>query len=217
MGIDDRDYMRERHQARAKQTRWNDRASRVEGKWFDSVNQGHDYQRGRYKPRDRGSAVRWLPFLLSLLLTAIPAYYGLKRDGWLPDRKPAMPFPASGSVTVSPGVDPATATSRLAVVTAGANAVVQLFDPASGRHVISAYVRKNDQATIPVPPGTYRMKIVEGQRWHGRKDFFGSSTTFETVAQLMTFRDSRGNGINLHRRPDGDLPTRPNWREPEPL
>lgn len=53
----------------------------VEGKGFDSVNQGDDYQRGRYRSRVRGSAVRWLPFLLSLLLTAIPAYYGLKRDG----------------------------------------------------------------------------------------------------------------------------------------
>src|SRR3546814_2264533 len=35
MAKDDRDYMRDRYRARAKDTRWNDRAGRVEGTWFD--------------------------------------------------------------------------------------------------------------------------------------------------------------------------------------
>ena len=40
-----------------------------------------------------------------------------------------MPFPPSGSVTVNTAIDPHDATSRMRVVTASANAVVQLFDP----------------------------------------------------------------------------------------
>src|SRR3546814_6263120 len=35
MAKDDRDYMRDRYRARAKDMRWNDRAGRVEGTWFD--------------------------------------------------------------------------------------------------------------------------------------------------------------------------------------
>lgn len=217
MGLDDRDYMRERSRARAKATRWNDRAGRVEGAWFDPVNRGFDYQRGRYRKAGSTGAMRWLPFALSVLLAVIPAYYAMKREGWFPDLKPAQPFPENGSVTVSPGIDPKSATARLKVVTSNANAVVQLFVPESDRHVISVYVRKNQEATIAVPPGTYRMKIVEGQKWHGPKDFFGSSTTYETVAQLMTFSPLAGNGINLNRRPNGNLPTRPNWSGPGPL
>ena len=34
---------------------------------------------------------------------------------------------------------------------------------------------------------------------------------------LMVFTRQRGNGIDLHRRPNGTLPTRPNWRGPAPL
>lgn len=218
MDLDDRDYMRERYRAR-KGLQWNERKGRVEGTWFDPVNQGHDYQRGRYRPGAprTGGALRWIPFVLSLLISAIPAYYGLKREGWFPDPRPGLPFPPTGSVTVSAGVSPKTATSRLIVITANANAVVQLFYPASGRHVISVYVAKNDKATVPVPPGTYRMKIVEGQRWHGPKKFFGASTTYETAVELVSFRPQAGFGIDLNRRPDGNLPTRPNWREPDPL
>lgn len=218
MGLDDRDYMRERHGAR-RDVQWNDRKGRMEGAWFDPVNRGHDYQRGRYRPGAPrpGGIVRWIPFVLSLLLAAIPAYYGLKREGWFPDRRPGLPFPATGSVTVNAGLSPKTATSRLIVITANANAVVQLFHPVSGRHVISVYVGKNDRATVPVPPGTYRMKIVEGQRWHGPKEFFGASMTYETVVELVTFTPLHGNGIDLNRRPNGTRPTRPNWSKPDPL
>lgn len=218
MGIDDRDYMRERYRARARNTKWNDRAGRVEGAWFNS-SRSHVSQRSRpggSHPRT-GLSLRWLPFALSLLLTGIPAYHALKREGWLPDRRPELPFPESGAVTISPGVTARRATARLTVRASSANAVVQLFDAESGRHVISVYVRKNDQATIPVPPGVFRVKIAEGQRWHGPKRFFGYFTAYETVAQDLIFSPEQGHGLDLNRRPDGNLPARPNWRAPEPL
>lgn len=219
MGLDDRDYMRERYRARSNVTRWSDRAGRVESAWFDPVSRGHDYQRGRFRGprRVRGSILRWLPFALGLLLVIIPAHYSLKREGWFPDLKPAQPFPDNGSVTVSSRLDPKSATARLTVVTSDANAVVQLFQPETDQHVISVYVRKNQEAAVAVPPGIYRMKIAEVQRWHGPKEFFGTSTTYETVAQLMIFRPWEGQGIVLKRGPNGNLPTLPNWRGPRPL
>ncbi len=219
MGIDDRDYMRERYRARTKETRWNDRAGRVEGAWFAPVNRGHDYQRGRSRSSRpaSGSILRWLPFGLGIVLIAIPSWHELKREGWLPDPAPELSFPESGSVTLSAGVDPGSEMAQLAVTTADAHAVVQLFDPGSGGHVISVYVRKNDRTTVAVPAGIYRVKIAEGQRWHGRKEFFGTSTAYETVSQLMVFRRAEGHGIDLNRRPNGNLRTRANWRGPSPL
>src|SRR3546814_8090198 len=96
MGIDDRDYMRERQRARSGSTRWNDRAGRVEGAWFDPAIRSFDYQRGRWRGSRRSSPVRYIPFALSLLLILIPLYGEAQRAGWLPDREAAMPFPESG-------------------------------------------------------------------------------------------------------------------------
>ena len=80
MGIDDRDYMRDRYRKRQGldpgATQWNDRKARVElnrfgfrksvplgsaswisggskGSWFEARNRGHDYQRGRWRTRPR--------------------------------------------------------------------------------------------------------------------------------------------------------------------
>ncbi|MDF0543874.1 hypothetical protein PX699_16090 [Sphingobium sp. H39-3-25] len=140
--------MRERYRARA---------GRTGGAWFDAIDRDHDYQRGRFAGNASSRfRVGWLPFALSVLLTVIPAYYPLKHKGWLPDRRFGLPFPASGSVTVDRRVDPKSATARLGVVTSNANAVVQFFDAQTGRHVISVYVRKNDRATLAVPPAIGR-------------------------------------------------------------
>lgn len=141
----------------------------------------------------------------------------MKRGGWFPDREAVVPFSRSGSVTVNRAVNPRTATSRLRVTTSGANAVVQLYNPASGKHIISVYVRRDDDVIIPVPPGTYRMQVVEGDKWHGPVKYFGASTTTETVVGNMTFERNSGSGIDLNRRPDGNLPTRPNMFNPAPL
>src|SRR3546814_14099237 len=74
MGIDDRDYMRERQRARSGSTRWNDRAGRVEGARLDPAIRSFDYQRGRWRGSRRSSPVRYLPFALSLLIILIPLY-----------------------------------------------------------------------------------------------------------------------------------------------
>lgn len=243
MGLDDRDYMRDRYRQRQGldpgKTQWNDRAARVEmahqkhkkaipvgggssggnGAWFAPKNRNFDYRTGRYRPAvslRQHPAQKWI-FLLSAVSILFPAYREIKRAGWLPDWEQAVPFPSSGSVTVNREIDPRTATSRLRVITAAANAVVQLFDAETGVHIISLYVRREDDVNVPVPPGTYRVKIVEGDKWHGRTNYFGSSTTSDTVVSTMTFGRHLAHGIDLHRRPDGNLPTRPDLFNPKPL
>ncbi|MFD1103576.1 MULTISPECIES: hypothetical protein [Sphingobium] len=219
MGIDDRDYMRERHRARAGATNWNDRAGRVEGAWFDPVNRGRDGLKGRFRAGMgvRQSRRQLLIYGLSVLLTVIPLYGMAQRDGLIPDLRPGVSFPETGSVTISKAIDRRSITSALTIVASHANAVVQLFDPATERHLMSIYVAANHRIKVPVPEGTYRMKLVEGQKWHGTRKFFGPNTSFRTVADLMTFTRSSGQLINLRRRPDGNMPTRPDWFGPEPL
>ncbi len=226
MGIDDRDYMRDRYRKRRGLggTRWNDKKGRSErdGLWFSEKNQGFDYQKNRWRPKSNGgvkwrSALAGLIPILCLLTYVIPMWRDMKRSGWIPDTDVEIPFPESGSVTVNRSIDPRSATSSLKVVTDMGNAVIQLYDPATETHVISVYVRRGDEVTIPVPPGTYRMQVIEGDKWHGPEKYFGSTTTFETVSREMTFSERHGSGIDLHRSRAGNLHTRTNFSAPEPL
>src|SRR3546814_3144844 len=61
---------------------------------------------------------------------------------------------------------------------------------------------------FPVPLGTFRLRLIEGQKWHGPVRYFGSNTSYETAAELMIFAPRAGHIIDLHRRPDGNLKTR---------
>ena len=58
------------------------------------------------------------------------------------------------------------------------------------------------------------LKVVE---LHGPAHFFGSNTSYETVAELMSFEPRTGHIIDLHRRPDGNLKTRIMLTRPESL
>ncbi|TVV76424.1 hypothetical protein [Sphingomonas solaris] len=232
MGLADRDYMRERHRQRTGATKWNERKTRVEmddgmplgsaswvadtGGWFERKNRGFDYQKGRWRPGRQarpGAVQKWI-IALSALTFLIPGYREAKRNGWFPDMQPAVTFPRSGSVTVNRNVDPHKATARLRVTTDQANAVVQLYDRDTDEHIISVYFRRDDEATLAVPPGEYRMQIVEGYTWHGPANYFGSSTTADTVIAEMRFGQQAIHGIDLHRRPNGNLNTRPNLATP---
>lgn len=71
--------------------------------------------------------------------------------------------------------------------------------------------------SLSVSHGTYRMRVIEGDKWHGPVKFFGPSTTYESIVKLMTFTRRHFGGIDLHRRPDGTLKTRVKIGDPPPL
>ena len=87
MGLDDRDYMRDRYRKRQGLggTYWNDRKSRVEhgGAWFEDKNRGHDYQTGRYRAgrQFRAHPIQGWILGLSALLTLIPMYREMIETG----------------------------------------------------------------------------------------------------------------------------------------
>ncbi|WP_086740381.1 hypothetical protein [Erythrobacter colymbi] len=257
MGIDDRDYMKERYwerQGKKSPSRWSfNKAEREAARKADEVPPGgatwvgkntsfdqYDriaaagFSRKRNEPRGQhgrrisrqprqnvSSGTRrfaaWAIPLLCLATYAIPMLGDLRRGGWLPDTEPGLPFPETGSVSVASDLPMKIVRSQLAVRTSDSNAVVQLVHPETDRHVISVFVAANSEVTIPAPVGIWRMRVIEGQKWHGNAKFFGPNTQYETVAELMEFGHSRGNGIDLHRRIDGNLKTRQMLVGPEPL
>ena len=238
MGLSDRDYMRDRYRKRggaASIPVWKDKKGRVErdgvplgsASWVVKNTQFDQYDRvaknyGRRR-RTRTGRSNWTPALRGLIsiLCLVPVTIGImadaKRRGWLPDFGAAITFRESGSVAVTRTLPLGLVLSRLRVSAAEANAVVQLIDPRTGAHALSVLVAVNDNLDVPAPAGRWRMRIVESQKWHGPKDFFGPNTQFETVAKLMHFLAPGGNGVNLHCRFDGNLPTRQMLTGPDPL
>ncbi|MDP2129891.1 MAG: hypothetical protein U0975_08485 [Erythrobacter sp.] len=176
--------------------------------------------RGRVNRADSSQVLRFAKVaipVLCLISAAFPMIGDLRRGGWLPDTEPGLPFPETGSVSVANDLPMSRVRSRLKVVTSASNAVVQLVHPETNRHALSVFVAANSEVTIPAPVGIWRMRVIEGQKWHGIAKFFGPNTQYETVAELMEFGHSRGNGIDLHRRIDGNLKTRQMLMGPEPL
>lgn len=218
MGLDDREHMRERYRARTGGMKWNERVWGVKGIWFVPVRRGSDGQRAR-APLTRASAgwpPRWLVFATGVLLGLAAVWYRTNQ-GWSLNREPMLVFPATGSVTVNGRLDPHSATSRMKVTAGKANAVVQLFTPGSDLHILSVYVRAGDSVSVPVPPGVFRMRLIEGRRWYGQADFFGPFTRFETVRDLQSFTEHQGGGIDLRRTLQGTMKTRTERRSPPPL
>ncbi|WP_298672324.1 hypothetical protein [uncultured Sphingomonas sp.] len=212
MGIDDRDYMRARYRQRANRTRWNEGRGRIEAAWLDP-----HHQRYRRQPFAAALAFRFALPVLGLLLILIPFYGDAQRHGWIPDLEPAQPFPESGSVTVAGNVVGLASRSYLTIAAADSNAVVQLMDPDTNAHALSIYVAANERVTVPVAATTYRVRLIEGRKWHGAKRYFGPNTSYETVAKLIEFTPTMGHIIDLHRRPGGNLETRMMGSRPAPL
>ena len=150
------------------------------------------------------------------MLVGFPILY-LAATRQLPGLEIEYPFPETGSVSVRSDLPMSSVRSRLTVRSSESNAVVQLIHPETDRHVISVFVAANSEVTIPAPVGIWRMRVIQGQKWHGNAKFFGPNTRYETVTELMEFGHSRGNGIDLHRRIDGNLKPRQMLVGPEPL
>ena len=221
MGLDDRDYMRERRrrEARLGSASWIDAKGRMEhdGLWFDAKHSGHGHRRGQFgeSARLRSHPLQGWIWGLSLLLTAIPMYGAAKRHGWLPDTETGQAFPESGSVTVARALPRWRVTSWLEVQASSANAVVQLYDLDTRDHVMSVYVAGGDHVRVPAPQGTFQVRLVEGRKWHGATRYFGPNTSYETVVQPLRFERQGTQEIDLRRRPEGNLPTRMMITTPE--
>jgi len=108
MGLDDREYMRERRRresgARLGSASWIDNKGRLEHHdlWFDAKDVGLSRKR-QHRSTSRVVPHPWQKwiFLLSAISILIPMYGEPQRKGWLPDFEKAVPFPETGSVSTA--------------------------------------------------------------------------------------------------------------------
>ena len=247
MGIDDRDYMRERYRKRQGLdpggTTWNDRKGRLKlfrfgfrksvplgsaswisgtskPSWFEEINRGHDYQRGRWRPA-RAKPDRTIAVLLASVMLGSTAVLGVINREWLGNHAAAIAakwtrpaFPASGSVSVSPSLDLKRVNSSLTLQGSGNDSVVQMIDAGTGEHRLSVHIRAHERVTVPAPVGRYRIHFIHGPRWTGDAALFGKGTVRDEVVGTMAFTPGRGHVLDLRLGPDSNLSVR---RLPAPV
>lgn len=222
MGIADRDYMRERYLERQglprAETRWNEQKARVD--------LGDDYFTGSWRTRIRHHQARQKAMLHALLLAAGSAVViagvthradvmrGVetlwRHVGW-------SSFPATGTVSVSPGLRMDRVKSRLTLQGAADSAIVQLREPATGRHVMSVYVRPSERTTIAAPTGRFSVHFIRGSDWQDTQRFFGDATRHDQVIGTIDFTAAQGHILDLRLGPDSNLVVRRLNTAPEPL
>ncbi|MBS89792.1 MAG: hypothetical protein CL858_04670 [Cupriavidus sp.] len=241
MGLDDRDYMRERYRQRqglpAQGLRWNDRKTRCEldvplgsaswvsgsarkGSWFEAKNRGHDYQRGRWRPKRSSGTLRTAivaGVAVALLATGIGA------RGWIAQRYEALVypqgrgFPASGTVSVPVGLDLKRVVAKLTAQGGAENTIIQMIDAKTGRNALSVYIRAHERVTVPVPIGRFRLRLVHGREWTDAKTLFGKGTIHDEIEGTMRFTRKLGHILDLGLGRDSNLTVRRIAARPAPL
>lgn len=123
----------------------------------------------------RGAAL----VLLGLLLVVLVWWW------WSAEGGAYRTFPPSGSVTVSTTMRPGSATARLAITAGTHNAILQLLAPTTGHHVLSIFLRAGESRIVPVPPGTWCVRVIEGRTWAGPRRLFGDGTHIRRYPGLL--------------------------------
>lgn len=232
MGIDDRDYMRERHRTNAKGFKPGGGKSRPRlgdvffnystGRWdhADSLN----LQRGRItgiRHRLRGGQSAFLrpgpmtalAVVLLFSFQGVRIFDDFRQNGYLPEFGTTVPFPESGEFKVR-GRYASGGTARFTITAGERNAVVQLVGR-DGIPVFMTFVRMNEMAAVLAPHGTWTLRLLEGDTWYGEEELFGLSSVVEDSRERLTFGNNGGHIIDLRRRFNGNLETNTNWLMPD--
>ena len=124
---------------------------------------------------------------------------------------PVLSFPGTGDVFVTKYADLSHGQSQFSVTvppTDRYNYVVMLIDDVTGHAVMAIYCRSGDTTAVPVPIGSFRIRVASGMDWYGMTELFGSDTHVEEVVPILTTTATKGAGIDFLRRPNGNLPTK---------
>jgi hypothetical protein len=178
MGLQDRDYMHQRHRNQPRNP-WQDRA-----------------QTNGRKPR---SQIEKLVFAAFVGITLAALFHKSSPDGaissvrnWLPVSAKEIALPESGNATIYQLGHSAPADASFTVVASAHNTtkthhLVKLIDADSRQPVASVFVRSGETATIKVPFGSYRVNIASGEKWYGDIQLFGSGTVVKQGTEILNF------------------------------
>lgn len=175
MGLDDRDYMRERYRRR---------------QGLASGRRSARLASGRGEISRFGSAL--VRALLIGCLAIVPLLLVKVYSGVLTAQLQSLmpvPFPKSGSVYVTKAADLQRRQGLLRLKASGNLATgyfVILHESEVGKDVLSVYLHGGDNIAVPVPVGHYRVRIANGNvgLWRGIEHLFGSTTARELLAPI---------------------------------
>lgn len=198
MGLDDRDYMRNR-----------ERSARPSGRapnsgWWHASGHRHDAN------SHWGILSQFAVVVIAAMAVFAVAKYVL-------ERRNALPFPPTGDVHwYSSELGPRTARLTLrAPMDSGRHFSVFLDDWSTGAAVAMIPVRSGESAVTLMPLGRYRMTIAKGTVWLGPHRRFGFSGDERTVVDAVEFyqRGNRtfGHVIDLEVPFRGNLDTGPSF------
>ena len=217
-----RERYRDRQAKSVGKTWWNDRKGREElgktnkaaplgsaswvgGAWFDEVNRGHSYQKKRYRPKRsrsgrRGTVANFFTDVVLRIALAVGIPFVLYRV-YIATMIPALqamvpvPFPSHGSIYRTEATDLEKrqglvrfkAPERMAT-----SYVVLLHDIERGHDVLGIYVENGRKTKTPVPVGTYRVRVAEGNpgAWRGIERLFGTTVGRELVQPLTVVQQT---------------------------
>lgn len=100
----------------------------------------------------------------------------------LPNASPDLAFPASGTAAYAEGRPPRNAVSFVVQDLSGdkLEKVIRFRTPDSRTFVAEMYLRPGDKGEIHLPPGVYRMHLMQGHVWRGPDVHFGAgAATFD--------------------------------------
>jgi len=219
MGIQDRDYMRERHRgAEPGATPASSRKSR--GEWIvGGMIVGAAFVLlcllaiplwrlwGPHDWRPAESSTPPLPNEQQTLAQPDPLQSILPQTGSqsdpvasiLPQAKPAQPFPSAGSVIAfqEPAGQTKAGFTIDATATSRALHVIKVEEWNTQRPVLMTFVPGGATVKVDLPLGIYRIKIASGDTWYGMDELFGPGTRVQTGEKPLQFY-MEGNAITGH-------------------
>lgn len=204
MGLDDRDYMRDRNRNRDTNGPWR------KGKLL-------------VRPAPYSFLKKLLVFAAAIfVLTSFfkhfpPDQFVSKLKAGFQSSSQVAPLPATGNVTLYQLGQSAPAVAAFKVTAkpsrAGVSHLVKLVDAGSGQPVLSVFVRSGESAELKVPLGSYKINIATGEQWYGETKLFGKKMVVTQGMTAMVFYAEQnsitGHTLTLDDVIDGNYPTRP--------
>ena len=203
MGIQDRDYMHERHREQTKKRGPSRTAMPVK------------------TSSGLGKSILFFVVTLTagtLIINKIsPDKAPINWARFLPVSAKQVPLPATGDLTLYQRGHSASAVASFTVVATSTglkrtNYLVKMIDANTGQPALSVFVRSGETASIKIPLGSYKANIASGETWYGDIKLFGNETIVQQGNTALDFY-KEGNSITGHTltlpgKFNGNFPTR---------
>jgi len=107
--------------------------------------------------------------------------------------------------------DQSTTDSRLRIVPRGGQGHVVLKAEGAGdaNLVCWIFIRQGESAEIPIPSGSYRLKLACGKSWYGEEHLFGPGASYSAISTEIKIPTRTVYTIDLHPSKQGSLKERP--------